>query len=59
VTEKAELDEKLTKLREFLSTKTFAGLDEAERDRLKVQASYMTAYSRVLGERIAAFSGQQ
>lgn len=57
VSEKAELDEKLTKLRDFLGTETFAGLDGAEKDRLQRQADHMSAYSSVLGERIAAFGG--
>ena len=53
--EKAELDEKLAKLRAFFGTHTFAGLDDAEIDRLQRQADHMAAYSAVLDERIAAF----
>jgi hypothetical protein len=55
VTEKAELDDKRAKLDIFLGTKFFAGLDIAERERLHRQADIMSAYSDVLGERIAAF----
>ena len=57
VTEKDELDGKLTKLRAFFDTKIFAGLDEAEKERLQRQAGHMDSYSQVLGERIAAFNG--
>lgn len=56
VIEKADLDEKLTKLRAFFGTETFANLDDAEMERLQRQADHMSAYSEVLGERIAAFS---
>ncbi len=55
VTEKEELDEKLTKLKAFFGTEIFAGLDDAEMERLQRQAGHMSAYSDVLGERIAAF----
>lgn len=54
--EKAELDEKLTKLVAFFETRSFSILDEAERSRLRCQALFMHGYSSVLGERIAAFS---
>jgi len=54
-TEKATLDENLRKLRAFFGTHTFAGLDDAEIDRLQRQADHMAAYSAVLDERIAAF----
>ena len=55
VTEKAELDEKLAKLKTFFGTEMFASLDDAEMDRLQRQADAMDAYSFILGERIAAF----
>lgn len=55
VIEKAELDEKLMKLRAFFGTEIFAELDDAEMDRLQRQADCMSAYSDVLGERITAF----
>jgi len=53
--EKAELDDKLTKLKSFFGTEIFAGLGDAEMERLQRQADHMGAYSDVLGERIAAF----
>lgn len=55
VAEKAELDEKLTKLRAFIGSETFLRLDTAEQVRLRMQAVHMAAYSQVLGERIEAF----
>ena len=55
VTERTELEEKLGKLRSFFNTSTYAGLDEAEQDRLNEQADIMDRYRAILGERIAAF----
>jgi hypothetical protein len=56
VDEKTELDEKLTKLGEFIeSSPIFAGLPDDERERLVRQKSCMAEYSEILGERIAAF----
>jgi hypothetical protein len=55
VDEKAELDEKLEKLRAFFGTDRFDGLDTDEKKRMWRQADHMEAYSGVLGERIAAF----
>lgn len=55
IAEKAENDDRLTKLRAFLGTALFAALDEAEKSRLRLQADIMDLLSRVLGERIAAF----
>jgi len=56
VTEKKELDEKLTKLTAFYDTPTFDGLDLAEKHRLHRQGQIMSEYSEILGERIAAFA---
>lgn len=56
VDEKAELDEKLTKLEAFFESPIYNKLDCSERKRLQLQASFMRAYSDVLGERIVAFS---
>ena len=53
--EKTELDDKLTKLRQFISSPTFTGLPSEEQVRLIRQAQYMTEYSNVLAERIGAF----
>lgn len=56
VDEKAELDEKLTKLVAFIAENPiFKTLDEAEQHRLRLQRDYMQSYSNILGERIAAF----
>lgn len=55
IDEKAELDEKLEKLKSFFTTDIFAGLDTDEMERLQRQADHMEAYSGVLGERIEAF----
>lgn len=57
VAEKADLDEKLNRLRAFIDGDVFVGLDGAEKDRLRRQAVYMGAYSAVLGDRIDAFGG--
>jgi hypothetical protein len=55
VQEKKELDEKLSKLSEFGVTPLFASLPADEQGRLNRQHSVMEEYSRILGERIAAF----
>lgn len=56
VTEKEELDKKLSKLKSFFDTDIFKRLDSEERVCLHRQAVLMTDYSNVLGERIAAFA---
>lgn len=55
VDEKAELDEKLTKLRAFCSAVggVFDSLPTEEKQRLTEQEGHMAAYSDVLGRRIA------
>lgn len=53
--EKWELDDRLAKLRAFLSAPYFTHLDVAEQARLTRQASIMSELSTVLAERIAAF----
>lgn len=53
--EKAELDVRHSKLQAFFGTPVFTGLDEEERERLAAQARVMGDYSRILGDRIAAF----
>lgn len=55
VKEKADLDEKRTNLLNFFNTDTFRNLDQAEKDRMRVQHSIMGVYSEVLHQRIAAF----
>lgn len=55
VTEKAELDDKLIKLGGFFESPIFAGLPKEEQSRLWRQGDVMGDYSKILGERIAAF----
>lgn len=55
VVEKAQLDEKLEKLKAFGLTATFDALPSDEKSRLTEQQGYMQSYSNVLGRRIAAF----
>jgi hypothetical protein len=55
VAEKAELDEKLEKLKAFFDTDQFKSINEDEQERMWRQADYMGDYSNVLGERIANF----
>ncbi len=56
VAEKAELDEKITKLDAFLNTEACEKLDLAEQKRLQEQYLIMQQYSGILGERIDAFT---
>lgn len=55
VAEKAELDDKIAKLKAFLPTKTCLDLPFDERCRLSSQLRVMGVYSDILGERIGAF----
>ena len=55
VAEKADLEGKIERLTNFLGTERFASLDADEQDRMRRQLGHMSAYSAVLGERIAAF----
>lgn len=56
VDEKAQLDERLTKLNEFIALNPiFRDLPPAEQHRLSQQSAFMWGYSNVLAERIAAF----
>lgn len=56
VDEKTELDDKLSKLKGFTHhSPLFGTLVLEEQERLLRQYSYMTMYSKVLGERIVAF----
>lgn len=59
VKEKQELDEKLAKLSEFGMTPLFASLPADEQERLNRQHSVMGEYSRILGERIAAWQAAE
>lgn len=55
IDEKNDLDEKITKLDEFIGTDIFYKLFLSEQDRLLEQLALMQSYSEVLGERIAEF----
>lgn len=57
VDEKAELDEKLGKLHDFIQgNPIFKTLPEDEQKRLQRQDLVMAEYSQILSERIAAFT---
>lgn len=56
VEEKQALDEKRQALFNFMTTGTFRVLDQAEKDRMRIQHSIMGLYSEVLHQRIAAFN---
>jgi hypothetical protein len=58
VQEKKELDEKLAKLDAFGRTDFYKTLPDDEQGRLNRQHSFMEEYSRILGERIAAFPAE-
>ena len=55
VTEKTELDDKLSRLRPVVVSDKFKSLPPAEQERMERQLGLMEKYSEVLGERIAAF----
>ena len=55
IDEKAELDAKLEKLREFQTTTKFGSINNDKKNRLYRQEEVMTEYSKILGERIKAF----
>lgn len=55
VAEKAQLDDKLEKLRKFFDSKLFDSLPTIEKVRLRNQLDAMDSYSYTLGERIADF----
>ena len=56
LSEKVELDERIGKLAAFFNMPVFAGLNETEKARMRAQHAAMTDYSKILGERIAAFT---
>jgi hypothetical protein len=57
IIEKAELEIKLAALTDFVNNSPIYGtLPDAEQMRLGRQAEVMDEYSRILGERIAAFT---
>lgn len=55
VTEQTELNDKLTKLSEFIKGGTYKSLDPNEQQRLIAQADHMHNYNEVLKMRIEAF----
>ena len=57
IDEEAELDDRLGKLREFMTGPVFACLPTEEQALLLTQRQFMTSYAFVLGERIARFGG--
>ena len=55
VDEKAKLDERLEKLKEFQTTTKFGSIHVDEKNRLYRQEEVMTEYLKILGERIESF----
>jgi hypothetical protein len=56
IDEKSELDDKISKLGDFISSSSiFQSLPSEEKERLVRQKSCMGEYSEILGERISAF----
>lgn len=55
VTEKADLDEKLSKLSEFVENDIFSNLPKVEQELLSTQLNVMKKYSGLLGKRITLF----
>lgn len=51
-TEKSELDDKISKLNNFLNSDNFKTVSEYQQLKLTEQVTYMTLYSRVLNERL-------
>lgn len=57
IDEKAELEEKLLKLHQFIcASPVFAGLSGAEKELLREQAQIMDQYNDILKERIELFN---
>ncbi len=55
VEEKAELDEKISKLSDFMHSKFYAGIDSVNQGLLMMQLSQMQSLSHTLGRRIELF----
>lgn len=55
--EKRELDERIARLSAFLVTEMFNGLGFVEQANLQAQRTAMTAYSSILGKRLAGTTG--
>lgn len=56
IDEKEALDEKITKLKVFVLTKTYGAIAMVERNALSDQLDVMVRYSEILGQRIRRFS---
>lgn len=56
VQEQKELNEKLTKLRDFIGTENFLKLKEADQLLLKMQYKYMDQYNDILCIRIGTIN---
>lgn len=59
IDEKADLDEKLSKLLAFMNGNVIATLSCKEQARLGDQCAIMAMYSDILGKRIAAFGTEE
>ncbi len=55
VDEKAELDDKITKLKAFTEGGVFQSLDKLDKDLLESQLVVMVPYSAILSQRIGRF----
>ena len=55
ITESDELRKRISHLEVFMMTETFRALDEAERDRLRLQLSVMRSYDLILDQRMKAW----
>lgn len=55
IAEKKDLDEKRSKLIEFISGADFLHLEKLDRDLYLIQESVMEHYSKILGHRISRF----
>ena len=55
ITEANELQDKISKLKAFFITDTFANSDPHSRDLLKIQFNAMATYAHILDCRIAKF----
>jgi len=56
VEERDTLNKRIASLHAFINSETFQSVERAERNRLIRQEAIMMELSKVLGERIAAFS---
>ena len=53
VEEDAELNEKMTKLKNFIGSDEFSKIDDKQKPLLKLQLAVMNAYKRCLEQRIS------